>query len=64
MSYGNTEKAIKISKLRNAVSCIEKSLPQINKFTKNYNKSDKALKLAAKWKETLENQNCYKQDRN
>ncbi|MHB8065245.1 MAG: AAA family ATPase [Ruminiclostridium sp.] len=56
LSYGNTEKAIKISKLLNAITCIERNLPQINKFSSNYNKSDKALKFAFKWKETLENQ--------
>lgn len=56
LSYGNTEKAIKISKIQNAVCCLEKNLPQIHKFSKDHNKSDKALKLAVKWKETLENQ--------
>jgi hypothetical protein len=39
-----------------SICYFERFLPEIDKYTDEYNKSDKALKFAVKWKETLENQ--------
>jgi len=56
LSFGNTEKTVKISKLLNAVTRIEKLLPQIKTHSIEFENYNKAHKLAIKWKEILESQ--------